>query len=103
MSLFDLDVCRRCRRGPIPHAADYCADYPNCVPPQPPAPVGGKWSVGFDGPSRPIILGPNYVMLSVSQFDGRSGRWGSYDEEETHCKTFCDAMNALASADGGGE
>lgn len=47
----------------------------------------GPFTVGYDGPSRPIISGANHVMLSISKFDSKCG-WGSYDEEDADCHRF---------------
>lgn len=49
------------------------------------------WSVGHDGPSRPIITGPRMVMYSISQFI--DGHWQSFAEEEEICKILVRALN----------
>ena len=49
------------------------------------------WTVGCDGPSRPIILGPNGIMLSVSKYE--CFRWGSYNMEWEHCSLLANALN----------
>ena len=54
-----------------------------------------KWTVGYDGPSRPIILGPKGSMYSISKF--RDGRWGSFDGEEVICQYLCDQLNDMQS------
>jgi hypothetical protein len=53
----------------------------------------GPLEVGHDGPSRPIICGPDGKMLSISAFE--YGRWGSYDNEEDDCRLFAAAQELL--------
>ncbi len=50
-----------------------------------------KWSVEYDGPSRPIIFTPDNRMLSLSQWE--NGRWVSYEQEIADCNAFVKAMN----------
>lgn len=49
----------------------------------------GPLTVGFDGPSRPIIMTPNR-MLTIGAIE-HPGRSSSYDEEEADCKLFAAA------------
>ncbi len=55
------------------------------------------WTVGYDGPSRPIIIGPNHQMISVSMFKFQS--WGSFENEEAVCQCLCDKLNELKISD----
>lgn len=59
-------------------------------------PTPGPFTVEFDGPSRPIICGPNFVMLSISKKEYEW--WGSYENEEADCRLFAAASELLAAA-----
>lgn len=51
------------------------------------------WKVEYDGPSRPIITGPQNQMFSISKFI--HGQWSSFADEEKACQLFCDKLNEL--------
>lgn len=50
-----------------------------------------RFSVVYDGPSRPMIQTPTGRLLSLAEF--RNGRWGSYDRENSDCHLIVDALN----------
>lgn len=52
-----------------------------------------KWFVDYDGPSRPIINGPQFQMYSIDKFI--DGRWTSFDKEHLMCQLLCEKMNEL--------
>lgn len=53
--------------------------------------MADTWKVEFDGPSRPILTGPNMRMFSISKF--YDGRWIPFYEEEKFLQMLADKLN----------
>lgn len=52
----------------------------------------GPLTVTYDGPSRPIIMNPQWEWLSFSRLE--DGRWGSYSKEDADCYLYAALRNA---------
>lgn len=57
--------------------------------PKPASPL--PFSVGYDGPSRPMIETAARTLLSISRFG--DGRWGTYAEEDRDAEYIVWAAN----------
>lgn len=52
----------------------------------------GPLTVAYDGPSRPIIMNPQWEWLSFSRLE--DGHWGSYSKEDADCYLYAALRNA---------